>query len=130
MSVMKRGLGWLPVALGMMLGIPASLIFSVISFDPACCVCDTAMAEIFFPYAVIINPQINGYSFDLSLAIAYLQWPAYGLLLGIVWAVSRRRGYLFATCVILLLTGVLVLSHYEASRLATQIVASIEYDPG
>ena len=130
MSDKKRRLIWLPVALGVVLGLLATVIFSAISFDPACCVCDTARAEIFFPYAVIINPGINGFAYDLSLMIAYLQWPAYGMSLGIVWAMSRRQGRRAAILVVLLLACLLSLSHYAASKAATRVVESIEYDPG
>jgi hypothetical protein len=130
MSVKKRWRSWLPVVVGAILGILASLILSVMSFDAACCVCDTSRAEIYFPYAVIMNPQIRGSLSDLSVTVALAQWPLYGIILGSAWMKNRKRGYLFTICVVLLLALGLSLSHYDASKVATHIVESIEYDPG
>jgi hypothetical protein len=129
LTARKRGV-WLPVAVGLFVGLLASLAFGVESFDASCCVCDTSKAQVFFPYAVILNPRINGSLNDPSFAAAFLQWPAYGALLGLGWAKGGRRSRLFAACVALALTAGLSLAHYGASKVASEVVASLEYDPG
>jgi hypothetical protein len=70
------------------------------------------IAGYLFPYAVLISPTLDSLG-ALSMFLAAVQFPLYGLLIGLCW---RNRTLLALCC------GLIVLSHFAASMVAERAV--------
>ena len=70
-----------------------------------------------FPFAVILSPSLREVTV-LSLLFAGIQWPLYGTVISIAWAMDRKR--IFVICII-----ILILIHFVAAVVAKQYVFSV-----
>ena len=70
-----------------------------------------------FPFAVILSPSLREVTV-LSLLFAGIQWPLYGTVISIAWAMDRKR--IFVICII-----TLILIHFVGAVLAKQYVFSV-----
>ena len=90
-----------------------------LSFITAFGICsDTSISEALFPLALAIDPSLHSHAF-IALTFALLQFPLYGILLGLAWRAWAGR-LTFLACIILLLG-----THVGAIKLANHRVAAM-----
>jgi hypothetical protein len=73
----------------------AFLYLSILAFVDSS---NTALGESFFPYAVVADPSLLSWT---VLTLSLIQFPLYGVILGMAWA--RRRRTLMA-CIFVILS--------------------------
>ena len=96
-------------------GIGVGAIVFVITFFLTFTICpDTSTAEKVFPFALIANPNLDHL---IALALALIQFPLYGIVLGFAWAKTDATKLLFITAIVALLVV-----HLIAGRFATRRV--------
>jgi hypothetical protein len=97
----KRPENYSPIVIGSLIGIGAECCFLFLSFISAFGICsDTTLAESLFPYALAYDPTLHehlGFAFLLAL----IQWPIYGVLLGVAWMKGRsQRSWLILSFIV------------------------------
>jgi len=96
------------------------LAFLVISFLTAFGICsDTAIAETLFPFALAVDPTLHDRAL-MVLLLASVQYPLYGIILGVAWMRSRPGKLAFVACLLVMFVG-----HVAAVRLANQRVTAM-----
>jgi hypothetical protein len=107
---------WIGLALGIVVGAPLFLL----SFLTAFGICsDTTIAESSFPFALIGDPSLFARPLT-ALILALVQYPLYGITLGIIWAQGRVRKLVFVLCVVIMFAG-----HLAAVRFANHRVKAM-----
>jgi hypothetical protein len=87
----KRPRNYSPIVIASLIGIGAECCFLFLSFVTAFGICsDTAMAESLFPYALAWDPTLRDH-LGLAFFLALIQWPIYGVLLGVAWMKGRSQ---------------------------------------
>lgn len=104
------------VLIGLSAGVIVGGALFLLSFMTAFGICsDTSIAETLFPFALIVDPSLFERPF-LALILALVQYPLYGIVLGVAWSkASLRIGGLV----------LLVVIHIGAVTIATQRVATM-----
>ena len=99
---MPESKSYLPVVIGGAVGTAIGLLFFVLSFLMAFSICsDTTLAEILFPYSLAADPTLHDHAL-VTLALALVQYPLYGVLLGYSF-VRKRHLLMVAIGVVLIL---------------------------
>ena len=103
------------VGLGSGVGVGAVIL--VITFFLTFTICpDTSTAEKVFPFALIVDPSL----FDrplVALVLAAIQFPLYGIVLGLAWAKAGETKVIFVVSLV-----VLLVAHIVAGSLASRRV--------
>jgi hypothetical protein len=96
---------YLPVLLGGLIGCAIGFVFLVISFLTAFSICsDTSIAEVLFPFSLSVDPALHDRAL-LALLLALIQYPLYGIILGVAWVRSRLDRSLVLACAMVMLVG-------------------------
>jgi hypothetical protein len=106
---------WIGFVAGVIVSAP-SLFLSFITTFGICS--DTSMSEALFPFALAADPGFEKHLF-IALTIALIQFPLYGILLGLAWKAWAGR-LMFLGCIILLL-----ITHVAGVRLANRRVETM-----
>lgn len=97
---------------GVVIGTTAFVITFFLTFS----ICsDTSTAEKVFPFAVIANPQLDSL---IALALALIQFPLYGIVLGLAWSKTDAAKLMVIT-IVALLTIHLMAGRYATRRVET-----------
>lgn len=94
-----------PVWIGFIIGVGIGAASFLLSFFTAFGICsDTTIAESLFPFALIVSPSLFDHAL-IALALALIQYPIYGIVLGVAWTQTRFRKFLFAASLLVVLIG-------------------------
>lgn len=93
------------VWMGFIIGVGIGAAFFLLSFFTAFGICsDTTIAENLFPFAFIVSPSLFDHAL-IALALASIQYPIYGTVLGAAWTQARVRKFIFAASLLVVLIG-------------------------
>src|SRR5258708_6838513 len=84
---------YMPIKIGLGIGTAVGLLlfaFSVVTVLGICS--NTAAAETFFPYSMMIGPSLD--ALGTMLIIALIQYPIYGVIIGACCSPRRWHKYL------------------------------------
>lgn len=99
----KSSRNYSPIVIATLVGIGAECCFLFLSFITAFGICsDTVMAESLFPYALAFDPTLHDH-LGLAFSLALIQWPIYGVLLGVAWMKGRSQRSWLVLCFIVIL---------------------------
>lgn len=103
------------VVIGLMVGAVTGGLLFMLSFLMAFGICsDTSFAEHLFPFALIVDPSLFERPL-LALVLSVVQYPAYGMVLGLIW---RKAGLRVAGLVLLLVIHLVAMT-VASGRVAT-----------
>ena len=106
-----------PVLIGFGIGVVIGAAFFVLSFLTAFGICsDTSIAEKLFPFALIVDPSLLQRPL-LAFVLAAIQYPFYGIILGIGWTQAGVRTYIYIAAILFVL-----ITHGVGVTYATQRV--------
>ena len=99
-------------------GVGVGAIVFVITFFLTFTICsDTSTAEKVFPFALIASPGLDNL---IALVLALIQFPTYGIVLGLAWTKADAAKRLFVTAMV-----ALIVVHLVAGRFATRRVETM-----
>ena len=109
-----------PVWIGLIIGGVVGAAFFLLSFFTAFGICsDTSISESLFPFALIASPSLLDHAL-IALVLALIQYPLYGIILGVAWTQARVRKFIFVACLLVVFIG-----HVVAVEVATQRVKAM-----
>src|SRR5262245_11834042 len=100
-----RQTSYYPVLIGGIVGAVGGFFLFILAFLSAFSICsDTFIAEALFPFSIAVDPSLNEHVL-LALLLALVQFPIYGIILGITWSRCRVDKSWLMICGLALLVG-------------------------
>jgi hypothetical protein len=94
---------YLPILIGSLVGAVGGFCLLIFAFLTAFGICsDTFVAEALFPFALAADPTLHDYAL-VALLVALVQYPIYGVILGLAWLKDRVSKSWVIACALVLL---------------------------
>jgi hypothetical protein len=94
---------YLPVLIGGLIGAVGGFCLLLFAFFTAFSICsDTSIAEVLFPFSLAADPTLDDLAL-VALLLALVQYPIYGVILGISWSIDRIGKSRVMACALALL---------------------------
>src|SRR5215813_1894296 len=101
----ERPDNYLPILIGGIVGVVGGFCLLVFAFLTAFGICsDTSVAEVLFPFSLAADPTLNDLAL-VALLLALVQYPIYGVILGVAWLKDRVGKSRVMACALVLLVG-------------------------